>query len=477
VGARTGDDYIRALRDGRQVWYAGRRIEDIPSHPGFAGSVRTLARLYDRQHDPVNRDVMTVEWEGDRISYSYLPPVTPADLAAKRRNIALWSDATLGHMGRYPDFCAELTVGLLDTADHLAAADPRFGHNARAYHRYCAERDLCLTHSLNDQFHDRSRPVGKQDDPDLCLRAVREKSEGFVVRGLRNLATLAALSDEVLVYPNGPRLPGEEDWALAFALPLNTPGLTIICRDLHAERAPRDRFPLTTRFDEVDASLVFDDVLVPWERVFAYRDAGQVSGLHRRISAWARFSTLVRLVSRLEAFLGVAALLTRWAGRAQSRPTQVAMGQLIQDLEVLRACIRAAEHDAFRSPGGFLAPRVGEPQRLHSIDAADRAMRIMQDLITSTLILTGGPSDLESPEIGPFVDRYFRGLAPSTRDHLRLLAVAADMVQSAFAARQQLYERLQSGEPDNLRARLYTNYDLTGPTERMLEFIRDEWDD
>ncbi len=475
MGARTGQDYVEALRDGREVWWAGRRVDDVPTHPGFAGTVRTLARLYDRQHDPAYRDEMTVEWEGERISYSYHPPITPEDLAAKRRNVERWSLDTLGHMGRFPDFCAQLTVGLLDVADDLAAADPRFGQNARAYHRYFASRDLCLTHALNDQYYDRSKRVLEQDDPDLCLHVVRETDAGIVVRGLRNLATLAPLSDEALVYPIRPRAADEQDYALAFAVPLNAPGLTTICRDLYAAHADPERLPLTTQFDEVDASLIFDDVLVPWERVFIYRDPALAATFHRRLQLWATYATLIRLICRMEAFVGVADLLTQWDKRAQSRNVQVLLGQLIQDLEVLRACVRAAEADAYRTPAGYLAPRLTEAYRLHSTDAADRAVRLLQDVLTSSVMLTGGASDLASPVIGPYVERYFRGGAPSTREHLRVLAVAADMVQSAFAARNQLYERLQSGEPDAMRARLYGRFDRAALAHRLLDFVHEDW--
>ena len=474
MGARTGRDYLAALRDGRQVWHAGRRIEDVTTHPGFAGTARTLARLYDRQHEPGYRDQMTVDWEGDRIALSYLPPTTAEQLAAKRRNIEIWSDATLGHMGRYPDFCAERVAGLLANADAFGAADPRFAANARNYHRYAAARDLCLTHALNDQFYDRTRKVSEQDDPDLCLRVVRETSEGPIVRGLRNLATLAPLSDESLVYPNRPRDASEADYAIVFAIPMNAPGLYAICRDLYAEHADPERAPLTTRFDEVDASLVFDDVLVPWERVFIYRNPKLATSFHATVNLWGTYTTLLRLLSRLEAFIGVAEVLAGWDNRVKSPNVQRMLGQLVEDLQILQGCIRASEADAYQTPTGYLVPRNPGAYRLHSIEAADRAFRLLQDILTSYLIVTGGPSDLQSPVIGPYVERFFRGGAPTTRDNLRLLAVAADMVQSAFGVRQQLYERFQSGEPDSARMRLYNSFDRKPLAERMLRFVREE---
>jgi 4-hydroxyphenylacetate 3-monooxygenase len=108
------------------------------------------------------------------------------------------------------------------------------------------------------------------------------------------------------------------DYAVAFAVPMNTPGLKIICRDLYAEHADPERFPLTTRFDEVDAALIFDDVVVPWERLFVYKDPKLLSGIHY-IHTWGQYSTMLRLVTKLEAFLGVAQLLTQYAKAAEQR--------------------------------------------------------------------------------------------------------------------------------------------------------------
>jgi aromatic ring hydroxylase len=125
------------------------------------------------------------------------------------------------------------------------------------------------------------------------------------------------------------------------------------------------------------------------------------------------------------------------------------------------------------SPGGTWAPRLSSAYRVHSIEASDRAERTMEGLLTSTLMLSGGASDLKSAELGPFVERYFRGGGPSTKEHLRLMAVAADMVMSPFGKRSQLYERLQSGEVDRMRQRLYSQYNDPAPAERMLKFIKD----
>jgi aromatic ring hydroxylase len=469
---RTGAQYIKALRDGREVWHGGRRIADVTTHPGFAGTIKTLADLYDQQHTREYRDIMTVEHEGERISYSYLPPKDSAELLLKRRNIEFWARQTFGQMGRYPEFVAELIVGLRDWSHVIEKTNKQWAENARAYHRYVSRNDLCLTHALTDQYYDRTKPVGKQEDPDLVLHIVAETKAGPVVRGLRTLATLAPISDEVIVYPNRPREPDEGDYAIAFAIPMNTKGLKILCRDLYAENADPERLPLTTRFDEVDAALIFDDVVVPWERVFVYKDPKLLAGVNY-IHTWGQYSTMLRLIVKLEAFLGVAQLLTQYAKRNSTAAGQILLSSMMQDIEILRCCMQVAEVRSYRAEGGTWAPLLSAAYRIHSIEASDRAERTMEGLLTSTLMLSGGASDLKNSEIGPLVERYFRGGAPNTKAHLRLMAIAADMVMSPFGKRSQLYERLQSGEVDRMRQRLYAQYRDSAPAERMLKFVNE----
>ncbi len=471
MGVRTGADYVRALRDGREVWHAGRRIADVTTHAGFTGTIKTLADLYDKQHQPEYRDVMTFEAAGERISYSYLAPKNREQLALKRRNIEFWAEQTCGQMGRYPEFVAELVVGLLDWTYLIEKTNKQWAENARAYHRHASRNDLCLTHALTDQYYDRTKRVSEQDDPDLILHIVGETKAGPVVRGLRTLATLAPISDEVLVYPNRPRDPDERDYAIAFAIPMNAPGLKIVCRDLYAAHADPERYPLTTRFDEVDAALIFDDVVVPWERVFVYKDPKLLSGINY-IHGWGQYSTMLRLITKLEGFLGVAQLLTGYAKRQTSASSQLLLSSLMQDIEILRSCIEAGELRGSLSPGGTWQPLLSPAYRVHSIEASDRAERTLEGLLTSTLMLSGGASDLASEEIGPFIERYFRGGAPDTKNHLRLMAVAADMVMSPFGKRSQLYERLQSGEVDRMRQRLFAGYKDPRPAERMLDLVR-----
>ena len=211
-------------------------------------------------------------------------------------------------------------------------------------------------------------------------------------------------------------------------------------------------------------------MIVPWERVFVYKNPQLLAGI-MYIHTWAQYSTMLRLITKLEGFLGVAQLLTQYGGRNKSASSQILLSSLMQDIEILRSCIQVAEAKGYFSPGGTWAPLLSAAYRMHSIEASDRAERTMEGLLTSTLMLSGGASDLTDAQIGPLIERYFRGGAPSTKEHLRLMAVAADMVMSPFGKRSQLYERLQSGEVDRMRQRLYGQYKDPAPAERMLKFI------
>ncbi|WP_165390250.1 4-hydroxyphenylacetate 3-hydroxylase family protein [Thalassococcus sp. S3] len=472
-GIRSGEQFREGLRDGRAVWQNGKRIDDVTMADGFRGAVDTMARLYDLQTSSEWRDRMTTrDGSGVRISASYLAPRDRADLALKRSNTEIWSAETLGFMGRFPDFCSNLIVGLRNAAHVLSEAHPQFGDNAKRYLDYCARNDLALTHALNDQFFDRTRKAPDQDDPDLILKVVEEREDGIVVRGLKNLATLSPICDEAIVYPNRPRSPGEEDQALAFAIPMNASGLHILCRDLYGKGVSAKRKPLSTRFDEIDATLIFDDVLVPWERVFVYRNPALVSRFIGMINPpWSGYVTLIRLVTKLESMVATLELLARYDGKEAFPPILTRLGEITGDISVLKACLRAMEEDAFVTEAGFLSPAANDAYRMFGVEASDRAERVMEDVAASALIPTASESDFAIPEAGPLVKRFFKGLAPSAAKQMRVMSLAGDMTQSGFGGRTQLYERFHMGSPDMIRQRLYRNTDRSAWISRVEAFV------
>jgi hypothetical protein len=267
--ARTGQEYLEGLRQRRrEIWLNGEQVDDVVSHPALANCAHTLARLYDMQHDPATRDALTYlsPDTGKREGTSFIIPRSVEDLVRRRTMVKTWADATCGMMGRTPDF---LNVNLMSFAvrpDYFAQNDPRFGDNVVHYYEYVRDHDLCLTHTLVNPQVDRSRQVTELD-PYIGLGVVQERQAGLIVRGARMLATLAPFADELAVFPSTFRMEGQDagKYALCFALPLDTPGLRCLCRESFDYGKSTYDHPLGARFDEMDAVVVFDDVLVHLE--------------------------------------------------------------------------------------------------------------------------------------------------------------------------------------------------------------------
>lgn len=470
-GALTGERYRKSLRDGREVWLGGERV-DATTHPAFAGMLAELCRLYDLQHSDQYRETMTfVSPEtGQRISRSYLLPRTLDDLLAKRRNTEAWAAETLGQMARMPDYCANVMVGLYDLRNELTEHDPRFGENAAAFYRYAAEHDLSLTNAINDPQIDRStRP---SEDPDLALRVTEETKDGIVVRGAKQLATMAPLVHEAFVYLAG-HYAQRDDRAFVqwFALPLNTPGVKLICREPYSANGSSFGHPVASRYDEMDCMVIFDDVLVPWERVFLLYDGNLALKCLSRIHAWAIYSADIRLYYRMLTFIGVASMMAEAIGVDGFREIREKIGEIISYAELFRAGLRGREVDAQLTPGGLLAPGPGTAFAAVAAQVSPRMLEIVKEIGASGLIMQPSEADLAQPELKTYVDRYMRGRGVSAVERTRLFRLAWDLVGHASGARQDLYERYFRGDPVQNRNNLYVNFDRTAIVEQIWRFL------
>ena len=460
TGPMNGARYLESLRDGRDVWYRGTRVADITTHPAFKPACDSLARIYDLQHDDATRDTMTYATsDRNRGSRSYLLPRSPDELLSRRRNAERWVRETFGMMGRYPDFCASMVVGVYDVRDELGALDPRFGDNAVRYHAYAQAHDLALSHGLHDPAMDKSlRPA---EDPDRCVRIVEERDDGLVVRGAR-FSTLAPMTNEILVAPTYPLTKDEAEFAVWFAVPIATSGVKLLCRESYADGRGSFDHPAAVRFDEQDALVVFDDVLVPWERVFLARRPVEATRLLRgRVMAWAGYSSVVQFLGRLELMIGATHLLAETAGTAKRPQVMQEIGELITHTQMVRGALRAAEVDVQHTPGGLVALGPMGHVRAFVAMISERLVTLMEHVGTSSLIFTPTEEDFGSAELQPYLDRYGRGKGVPARTRMRLCKLAWDLTGDSFGARQQLYERLHSGDPAAIVAGVYAQYDKT----------------
>lgn len=356
---RSGAEYVAGLQDGRDVWYRGEPVADITAHPAFASSTQAIARLYDLQHDPAYRQLLTYRspQTGEPLGISYRMPRGVDDLVARRSMLDVWASVSGGMLVQSPDYANIGVTALAAARDMLASADPRFGIHALRYYERCREKDLCIAHVpvFTSALPSETSALASPASP--AFQVVASETEGLRVRGMSKPVPTAPIADEVLVC-GGPALkPGQGQHALAFAMPIATPGISMVCRETYS-RSNTYNHPLAARFEAPDCVLLFEDVLVPWERVFL---SGNVE-LHNRFMTASGFAAqvghqiLTRQVAKTMLVLGVAEQLSRAIGITGFLHVQAKLGELITSLEAMRSCLRRAEVDATPGAGGVWVP-------------------------------------------------------------------------------------------------------------------------
>lgn len=476
--ARTGAEFINGLRSQPpDLWIGGERVGDPTAHPAFRHIVRSVAALYDMQHDPALRDEMTYvsPSTGAHVGLSFLTPRSHDDLARVRRMMKRWADYSGGMMGRAPDYLNRALMAFGAAADYCAANDPRFGDNVRRYYEYVREKDLCLTHTLINPQANRAVGPSQQADPYLAAGIVRETDDGVLIRGARMLATLP-VSDEIMVFPSTVLRGQQEDapYAFAFAIPCSTPGLRFLCREtFDYDRTPADH-PLGSRFEEMDAVVIFDDVLVPWERMFLMRDVERCNKAFAETRAVVHMAhqVVTKNIAKTEFVLGVICLIVDTIAIEQFQHVQEKVAEVIQYLETMRAFLRAAEVDAAIDRWGVMTPAWPplDTARNTYTRMYPRMIEIVHQLGASGLMAIPTAADMTGPQ-GPTIEKYYQAARAGSRDRIRLFRLAWDLALSAFGSRQALYERFFFGDPVRMAGAMFANYDKAPYMERVRQFL------
>jgi 4-hydroxyphenylacetate 3-monooxygenase oxygenase component len=472
---RSGQDYIDGLRaQPREVWAAGRRVEDVTSDPFFARSVQAIADLYQLQCDPQHRETMTYvpEDTGTVSGASYMVPRSSADLAKRRLTSQIWAEATYGTIGRSPDFLNTVLMAWSQSSDFFGQKDSRFGDNVTAYYRYCRDNDLFLTHALVNPLTDRSKASNEQDGAFAHLGIVKETSEGLIVRGAKMLATHGPTADELLVYPQPGLRPGEERHVIAFGIPASAPGLRFICREpFDDSRQTQWDHPLGARFEEPDAVCVFEDVLVPWNRVFLHNDIAMGNALFRQanIRNYTGHQTAIRGLAKTRFLTAVAIAMTRSVKTDGFLHVQEQLGEILAYLEMIESAILTSELKAQKTAGRAMLPAYGPLQALRYLLPKwyERMVQVCQVLGAGGLLQNPMHADFTSP-IGGDVEAYFRGAGVDAQARTQIFKLAWDATSTQFGQRLLQYERYYGGDPVRVGAGFYLDYDVA-PLMKMVE--------
>ena len=462
---KTGEQHLAGLRDGRAVMIDGGRAGDVTRHPAFRRSVASVARLYDFAAAPENRELMTFETpDGGRASRIWELPRSHTELVRRRHALEALAAQHAGFLGRAPDHVASCISGMFMGLPVFASHDEARAKALAQYYAYARDNDLYLTYAIINPQADRSRSAARQDDPSLTAGVVDEDARGITVRGAKMLATGSVMADEVFVTSIQPLAPGDDAYALSFAVPMNAPGLSILSRKSYEAAAPSvfDN-PLSSRFDETDAVLHFEDVKVPWERVFVFKSIEMCQRQFHATPAhvYQNYQSMVRLSVKVRFLTGLARRIAEINGIVSFPQVRETLGQLAAEAGMVDALVTAMEAKGTMSGPWFVPDR-------HTLYTAQTLTQQLYPKILNTLReLAGGgmimqPSsaaDFTNPETAALIARTQQSPAASAADKVKFYRLAWDAVGSEFASRHLQYEMFYAGAAFVVRGHSLRTYD------------------
>jgi 4-hydroxyphenylacetate 3-monooxygenase len=468
--AKTGAEHLRSLQDSRSVYIDGERVADVTEHSAFRNACRAAAALYDYQSDPANIERITFAPEGAgayrRINRAWQRPRSHPELVARRQALASWAELTCGFLGRAPDHVASSLVGQVLGIEVFRRHGEERAKALLDYFDYASRNDLYLSYVIINPQAERAKAWGEQAE-DLVARVVDEDSAGITVRGAKMLGTAVIMANEILVASLQPLRPGEEDIALSFAIPVAAKGLKILSRKSY-EAAAVSHFdnPLSSRFDENDALIWFEDVKVPWDRVFVYRDTDMCRAqFHDTLGhTFQNYQAQIRLMVKVKFLVGIARRIAETIGTAAMPPVRETLGRLAAQAAMVEGMVwgmEAAGHDE----NGYFVPDK------HMMYAAQVLTQELYPKLVDTIRgLAGGalimlPSserDFGNPELAAIIGRTQRSAVAEPEDRVKFLKLAWDAVGSEFGSRHTQYEMFYAGAPFVTCGHSFRTYDWGG---------------
>jgi 4-hydroxyphenylacetate 3-monooxygenase len=477
---KTGSRHIESLKDGRHVFINGCLAEDVTLHPAFRRSIRSVGSLYDFQSRPDNRELMTYEVPGGgglRANRIWQLPGNYQELVARRRALEAWAEIHAGFLGRAPDHVASCISGMYMGIEVFEECDTSRAGALADYYRYARDNDLYLTYVIINPQADRSKTADQQQDRFLAAAVVDEDNDGITMRGAKMLATGGIMANEVLVTCIQPLGQGEEPYAVSFAIPLNAKGLKVLSRKSYEESAVSvfDN-PLASRFDENDAVLFFDDVKVPWERVFINQNTAMCLKQFHATPAhiYQNYQAQIRLMVKMRFLLGMARRIAETNGVINFPQVRETLGNMAAQSAMVDALVHAMEVKGCMR-GAYFVP---DAHTLYSAQVLTQ--QLYPEVITALRELAGGGLIMLPSSIADFGDRTLRDLigrtqrspATSSEGRVKFFKLAWDTIGSEFASRHTQYEMFYAGANFVTKGHSFRTFDwhrCTQMVDQMLD--------
>src|SRR5215831_6728902 len=467
---KIGAEHIKSLKDGRTVYIGGQLVPDVTEHPAFRRAIRSAASLYDFQAQSENLELMTFFPEGSnrRINRSWQMPRSYDEMVLRRKAMQAWAGVSYGFMGRSPDHLASALVG-----QRMGIEVFRTHGEARAkaladYFDHISRNDLFLTYVIVNPQAERTKDWSEQEE-DLVARIVDEDSGGMTIRGAKMLGTSSIMANEVLVANLQPLKPGEEAYAFSCALPMNVKGLRVLSRKSYEASATSiyDN-PLSSRFDENDALIYFDDVKVPWEGVFVYRDVDMCRAQFHDTAGhvYQNYQSQIRLSVKIKFLVGLAHRITEAIGTTNIPSVRDQLGYLAAQAGLVEAMLAGMEAE------GSMRGEWYVPNKHFMYSAQVLTQDLYPSIVNTLRELSGGalimlPSsihDFKDPQLKRIIDVTQRAAKMGPEEKVKFLKAAWDAVGSEFGSRHTQYEMFYAGARFVTTGHSYRTFDWDGAT-------------
>jgi aromatic ring hydroxylase len=441
MALRTVDQYKASLRDGRVVYFRGRRVEDVTAHPVIGVAVDHAAIDYRIAHDPEHRELAVYRDTGTGEEYSryFKIPSNTDDLLQRSELIE-----TSTRLGRtLVVLVKEIGTDCL-FALHLVAKqmDEKLGTSylkrVRATYQHCRNHDLAMAVAQTDVKGDRSRGPAEQNHPDYYVRIVDRKPDGIVVRGAKVHTSVTPNANELFVIPTRNLTAADADYAVSFCIPLNTPGLKQIASPYGAGHTSAFTHPISSRHKMMETLTVFDNVFVPNERVFMNGEWQFAGALAKTFVEFHRFTAVSYKLPLLDLLAGSALLIAEQNGIERAGHVRDKLTWLISYAETVRmltkmAAIQAAAEDGIAVPN----TAVVNIAKLHFASNYHQALMHVQDIAGGLLVTGPGEEDLNSEQTSGYIDRYLGGAkGVSARERLETINLISDLTTGEFGGYQ-----------------------------------------
>jgi 4-hydroxyphenylacetate 3-monooxygenase len=472
VALRTGAEFLRSLDDGRQVFLDGDRVGNVTEHPALREAARSIARLFDIAAAPELRERMTFPspMSGGPVWRAWQIPRSHADLKARRLFAETWAEATFGLMGRTPDHVAGFFAGFAAVPSVFAAGGQNFADNVVRFYEHARDHHLYISYAIVPPQIDRSKPAHQQRDPTLYAGVVKERDDGIVISGAQQLATAGLYSDWLHLACIHPLQPGDENYANALAVPVNVPGLKLYPRRAFATAAMNSfDYPLSCRFDETDCFCVFDNVFVPWEQVFIYRNVAISRDQWWKTPAhlYGNHQAQCRYATKLRFMIGLAKRMNEMTGNDANPAVNIAMGELAALVTMVDSMLQAHEVTGTLDNDGVLWP---SRTTLYAVMAMQseingRMLESIRELAGAAMItLPSSARDFDHPDMAPDIARYMQSGSADAKTRVATLRMVWDFLGTEFGSRHAQYEKFYGGASFIVKQNLNRAYDYAHAT-------------